>query len=114
MRDDRIEELGCGGKSERSDIAQDAAAEPQAFLQMAGLVHVRIIDQSLPSDRGSRFFEIDAHENAEHIGEFLAEAGQTARVVERGLGVVDRTGTNDGQKAFVAPLQDGLCFGASC
>ena len=112
LRDDRVEELGRGGKSERSDIAQDAAAEPQAFLQMAGLVHVRIIDQPLPPDGGSRLFEIDAHENAKHIGEFLAEAGETARVVERSLWVVDRTRTNDGQKAFVAPLQDGLCFGA--
>ena len=111
LRHDRIEKFGGGGQTERRNFEQDLARQTQTGLQIAGVVHARIVDQALPPDGGARFLEIHAHENADGIGQLFAQSGETLRIIERPFRVVDRARSDDGEQSRVPPVQDGLRLG---
>ena len=113
LRNDRIEEFGGGRQSERRDLEEEFAREAQAGGKVAGIIHPRVVDQPLPPDGGARFLEVDAHENTNRVGQFTAQGGQAAGVIEGAFRIVDRAGPDNGEQARVAPVQNGLRFGAS-
>ena len=113
LRHDGIEKFGGRGQAEGRDLEENLACQAQPGGQIAGIIHAGIVDQPLPADRGARFFEIDAHENADRIGKLLPQRRQPPRVVDRTGRIMDRARTDDGQQTRVAPVQDGLGFGAA-
>jgi len=55
---------------------------------VVGLIEIRIVDESLPADDGSRLFKVDAHDNEKRIGERVRDRFEFGCVLERRLGVV--------------------------
>src|SRR5918994_4201022 len=62
-----IEKLGPGRHSYLQNIGEQLPGESQPFINMIGLIQVRIVDESLPADDCSRFFEVDPHDNQKRI-----------------------------------------------
>jgi hypothetical protein len=100
---DRIERLGAGRQADFIDGEQEFARLVQAFLDVEGIVHARIVDVALPAGRGARLFEIHAHHQQQRVGDFVGERLQAPGVVEAGHRVVDRAGADDDEQARVAP-----------
>ena len=71
-------------------------------------VEVGIVDQPLPSDRGARLLEIDAHHDLEAVGKLFAQGGEALGVLDGCDGIVDRAGADDDQQAVVGAVQDGV------
>src|ERR1035437_4900402 len=88
---DHVEELSSGRNSHFRQIEQQTPCQPQAVIDLVGLVEVRIVDQSLPSDGGAWLLEVDAHHDAQFGGELCDGVPQQSRIVPRSLGVVNRT-----------------------
>src|SRR5512145_1428757 len=61
-----------------------------ALLDVEGVVHVRVVDQALPADRGPRFLEVNPHENEQRATDTLGERTQSQRVLAGGRRIVNR------------------------
>src|ERR1700735_4158534 len=78
----------------------------QAVVNLKQLVEVRVVDQALPAEGGARLFEVDAHDQAELLGEFADRALEQLSVLARGFGVMNRTGADDDEQTAVFAVED--------
>ena len=99
--DDHVEVFAACGETQRIDVAEQAAREAQALVDMEASVEVRIVDETLPADRRARLLEIDTHDDLERVPERVAHRAQSPRVLQRGLRVVDRAGSDDDGQSIV-------------
>ena len=67
---------------------------------------MRIVDQALPADGRARLLEINAHDDFQAVGQFVAQRVQAAGVFQRAAFVVDRARADDHQQARVCLPQD--------
>src|SRR5262249_18994879 len=88
LRRCRIEEFATGRHPKIADVQKQPPSDPQASINIETFVETGIIDQPLPSNRGARLFEIDAHDDFEVLSKTSANARKPPRVIERGLRVV--------------------------
>src|SRR5271168_1009593 len=84
----------------------------QAVVDLEGLVEIWIVDESLPADGGARLFEVDAHDEAELLGELCDGALEQLGVLARGAGIVNGAGADDDEQAVVLAVEDVDDFGA--
>ena len=99
LRRDHVEELGAGGHSHFGQVEEQAAGQAQAVVDFVGLIEIRVVDESLPSDGGAGLLKIDAHHDAQvrrELGDGFFEQGG---VVSRGFDIVDGAGADENQQA---------------
>ena len=113
LRHDRVKKLRGRGQPQLRDLQQQTPRQLQTSGQIARIIHARIVDQSLPANGRARLLEIDAHENAHRVGQFLPQRGQSPGIIERPRGVVDRARTDNDQEPCIPSLQNRLRLGAS-
>jgi hypothetical protein len=73
LRRDRIERLGGGRQTELGHPQQKLAGFLHPLLDMKRVIHARIVDEALPSDRCARFFKIDAHDEKDRVPDFVGK-----------------------------------------
>ena len=95
LRRDRVEELAAGREPQLRHAEQEAARAVEPLADREAAVEVGVVDQPLPADRRARLLEVDAHHDAEVGGEFALDLGEPPRVLEAGLGIVDRARPDD-------------------
>ncbi len=108
LREDGVEKFGGRGQAKCGDVEEEFPGEWKASFDAGGAVEFRIVDETFPADGGSGFFKIDAHEDKETVGDFIADGGQAAGVVESTVGVVNGAGSNDDEKPVIAFLENGF------
>ena len=96
------------GKPERVDLAEQAAAEPQALVDVEAAVEVGVVDEPLPADRRARLLEIHAHDDLELARVRIAQRPQPLRVLERRLRIVDRARPDHDDEPIVLAVQDAV------
>jgi hypothetical protein len=74
---------------------------------------VRVVDHALPARRRAWLLEVDAHRDAEVVTQLGGLPAQPARVVERGVEVVDAAGPDDDQQSVVLAVEDPVHLGAA-
>src|SRR5258706_12943479 len=104
----RVEEFGAGGQAKIGKVGKELARETQSFVDAIGTVQIRIVDKTLPAHDGPWLFEVHPHDDENSIADLVRKRSQPFRVFDRGLGVVDRTGTDDGKKPWVAAFENGF------
>jgi hypothetical protein len=93
--------VNCGEIGSRNSqpalvqIEEEPARPAQALVDGEASVEVRIIDQTLPADRGPRLLEVHAHDDAEVGGQLPRQLAQAPAVVEASFRVMDRAGSDD-------------------
>jgi len=102
----RVEELAGGGKPQLDQVEQQPARQPQALVDGERIVQARVVDQSLPPDRGARLLEVDAHHDAQVRIQPGGLGAKAAGVVERRDRVVHRAGADDHHQAIVLRGED--------
>ncbi len=103
-----IEKLGAGGDAQLKNIGEQSPGEAQAFVDLVGLIYIRIVDESFPADDRARLLEVDAHDNEQRIGERVRDRFEFGRVFERGPGVVDGTRPDDYEEPRILAVEDRL------
>jgi hypothetical protein len=86
--------------------------EPQAVVDLVRLVEMRVVDEALPPDGGARLLKVDAHDDAERVGQLVDDRPEQCGVLARGCGVMDGAGADDHQQTRVAAGEDLADLGA--
>jgi len=106
FRGDRIEHLIGHRHLKFGYPQQKAPGNAESFGDEVGAVHVGIIDQPFPTDRGARLFKVDPHNQHQLVVNTPRKCCQPPGVVDGGIRVMDGAGPDDNHQAFVTPLQD--------
>ena len=102
LRTDDVEKFAACRHAQAVDVHQQLPRDAQAFVDAEGLVEVGVVDQPLPAHRGARLLEVHPHHDFELSRVLVALGLQLARVLQRGHGVVDRTGADDDEQPVAA------------
>ena len=78
----------------------------QAVLDLERVVQVRVVDQALPADGGTRFLEIDAHDQIQGVGHFFGQRLEALGVFVGSLEVVDRAWPDYHEEAVVGAVEN--------
>src|SRR5262245_31817023 len=97
----RVEELTSRGDADLDDIAQQPPRNPEATVNIEAAVETGIVDQSLPTDRGARLLEINAHNDLQAIMQLIAHFFEPPCIVEGGSMVMHGTRPDDDDEAIV-------------
>ena len=106
LRRNHVEKFGAGGHAHLGQVEQQVAGQPQAVVDLVGLVEMRVVDEPLPADGGARLLEVDAHHDAQVGSEFAHGCFEQGGILARGFDVMDGTGAGQNQQAVVAPVED--------
>ncbi len=106
LRRDRVEEFGRGGQAGFGDLGEETAGDPQSVVDAERTVDLRIVDETLPADRGAGLLEVDAHDDQQLAGMLLRFLLQQGGVLQGGLGVMDGTGADDDHQTVVLAGDD--------
>src|SRR5262249_27113899 len=68
LRRDHVQVLAAGGNAIVREVQQELTAHTQALVNVEAAVQVGVVDQALPTDGGTRFFKIDAHDHQQVVG----------------------------------------------
>jgi len=83
-----------------------AARDAEAVVDAERTVDLRVVDETLPADRGAGLLEVDAHHHEELGGMLLGFLLQEGGVLQGGLGVMDGARTDDHHQAVVLAGDD--------
>ena len=67
LRCNRIKEFASCRETHFCDVEEKGTCYPETLVDLEGPVHGRIIDQSFPTNSGSRLFEVDSHNDVQII-----------------------------------------------
>ena len=95
-----VEQFRAGGQADFRHAEQEMPRHADAFLDVEGVVHVGIVDESLPADGGTRLLEVDAHDDEDGIGDFIGERG-----LQIFVGVKPQDPTGADRELVERPLQ---------
>src|SRR5690349_14740935 len=101
-----VEEFGARGNSHLREIHEQVAREPQAVVDFVRTIQVRIVNQPLPPNGGTRLLEIDSHDEQQLVRELRNCLFQLLSVFSRGLRIVNGTGTDDDQQPGILTAKD--------
>ena len=108
LRGDRIQKLCARWHTHACEFDQETPRQPETVVDVVTFIEFGIIDQTLPSDCGARFFKIDTHEDLEIIAIFLTRFDDSFPVLERRSFVMNRAWTHDDQKSVILSREDAL------
>jgi cobaltochelatase CobN len=80
----------------------------QPFVDVVGLVQVRIIDEALPAHRRTRLLKIDTHHHFEISCVFLTQFFESMRILHGACRIMDGAGASDHEQAVIRALHDGI------
>ena len=106
LRGNHVQKFAASRHAGAVDFDQQLARDAQAFVDTETLIQVRVVDQAFPAYRGAWFFKVNAHDDFQRVFVLFALGLQTARVVQRSSGVVDRARAHHHQQAVVLTGHD--------
>ena len=106
LRSDRIQKFGGGGDLERNHFSEELTGNCKASWDVIGSIKIRVHDESLPANCSTGLFKIDPHDKVKALLELVGERFESFGIVEACPGVMDRTRSDDNQKALIPSLKD--------
>ena len=85
---------------------QQRPSEAQALVDVVAPVEIRIVDEALPARHRARLLEVGPHHDHEIVGEPAGDLVEAFRILDRGPGVVNRAGADDGDQPRVVAAED--------
>ena len=90
LRADRVQELATSREAHLRDVEKQGASCTETFVYLETAVHLRVVDEPLPSDCRSRLFEVDAHDDVKVLFCGFGVVAEEPRVFFCRLHIVDR------------------------
>jgi len=69
----RIQRFAAGRQAEAGESQQQFAGASHPLADVKRVVHVRVVDEPLPTGGGARLLKVDAHYQQQHIGDLLGK-----------------------------------------
>jgi hypothetical protein len=91
---DRIEEFASRRKAHLRHIKQKRTSDAESTIDLEGAVHVRVIDESFPSDGCTGLLEVDTHDDVEIIFCGFSIRLQFLCVLNRGVDIMNGAGAD--------------------
>ncbi len=110
----RLQQLGGQRQSGFEDVQHQSTRQAQALGHVAAAVQMRIVEQAFPANGGAWLLHIGAHDQQQLVAQLRCQRGETFGVFQRGDGVMQGTGADDDQQAWVAAIEhgaDGVAIG---
>ena len=101
LRRDRVEKFARRGETQGENIEEKISRRTQAVVDRKATVEIRVVDQSLPAHRCAWLFEIDAHHDAEIVGELAPACRQPLGIFESRDRIVNRAGPDHHEQAII-------------
>ena len=101
MRGDGIKHLARNGHPLVCQVTEQLPADSQPLVDLEALVNIRVIDQTLPSDRCAWLLEVGAHDDKEVVFELVCQLLEAVALLKCHLGIVDRAWTNHDHKSVI-------------
>ncbi|KAH3666290.1 hypothetical protein OGAPHI_004479 [Ogataea philodendri] len=95
-----------GNRKLLSQLDEQLSGDSQTLVDVEGSIDIWIVDQSFPTNSGTRLLKVSSHDNVQVSLDLFSEAGQTVTVVQSSSRVVDRTWSNHNQQSVVFATQD--------
>ena len=105
LRGDRVKPFGSDRQTQRQHIGKHLACLPHALTNIELAIEIRIVDQTLPTDSGTRLLEIHAHNDQQTIVQLALHRGKLLGILMRGLGIMNGTRAHNDQQTVIAPAQ---------
>ena len=67
---------------------------------------MRIVDQTLPTDRRTRLLEINSHDQLDSANHPSGKIAKSASVFQASLGIVNGAGTHDDEDSLIVPFEN--------
>mmetsp|Transcript_14531 Transcript_14531/g.29381 ORF Transcript_14531/g.29381 Transcript_14531/m.29381 type:complete len:269 (+) Transcript_14531:1855-2661(+) len=106
LRRDSVEEFHASVNAHFVEVKEKATSFPQSLVDTVRTVQARVIDQSLPSNGGAWFLEIDAHDDEEILLQLCGGLLQLRSVFLRRLDIMDGAWPADNEHAVVFATQN--------
>ena len=106
---DGVQHLAGNGHALGGKVDEQLPADAQTLVDIEAVVDIRVVDQTLPADRGARLLEVGAHHDQQLVLVLFLLLQQQIAVFEGGLGIVDRTRADDDQQPLllIGAMDDG-------
>lgn len=92
---DGVEHLAGDGHTQACEIGIELTGYTETLVDVVGLVDVRVVDQTLPSDGCTGLLEVGAHDDTEVRGKTSGELLEAVGIFECSFGVMDGAWPND-------------------
>ena len=89
LRSNKIKILGCRGNAHLVHVKEQLARDAEAVIDVEGVVKVRIVDESLPADRGAGLLEVNAHDDLKGVMVSVAQLLDLSCILDCSLGIMD-------------------------
>jgi len=108
LRRDGVQHLTGKRHTLLGQVNKELSRDAQTLVDLEGVIDIWVVDQTLPSDCCTGLLKVGAHDDEEILLVLLLHLDEAVAVLESGLGVVDRAGTDDDKKpaVLVAALDD--------
>lgn len=108
LRGDRIEKFRAGGDAHVGEVDEEFPCDTEALVDVEGVIELGIVDEAFPANGGSRFFEINPHDDAEILFKAVGFGFQQLGVFKSGGGIVDRARADYGEQAVIGAINNGI------
>lgn len=102
-----VEHLSSNGDTRVGEVSVELTSNTKTLVDVEGIVHIRVVDETLPANGGTGLLEVGTHDNNEVVLELIAKNLQLLGVLNSSSGVVDGAGTHN-DKELVAVALDNL------
>ena len=99
LRGDGIQHLTGNGHASLGQIEVELSRDTKTSVDVEAVVKIRVVNQTLPANSGTRLLEVGAHNNDQLILVLLLQGGKLVAVLEGSLGIVKRARANDDQES---------------
>ena len=106
LRGGRVERLGGRRQAQLGHVEQQLAGNVQAVLHFEGVVHVGVVDQTLPAHRGTRLFEIHAQHQKQGVVHLGGQLLEPLGVFHGRFRVMDGAGADHHEQARILAVED--------
>lgn len=86
---------------QRCQVDEKLSGGLQTLVNVEGVVDVRIVDETLPPDSGSRLLQVSSHDDTKLTLQFVGKLLETSGVFLSDVQVVDRARADDDQQSVV-------------
>ena len=106
LRNDRVKKFCADWEAEVNNIEEDFTCNGNPVGDIARIIEMGVVNEPFPACRRTGLFKIHPHHDEVAIGNFALHLGQPSRIVQSGLWIVNRTGTDNDQQAVIISAQD--------
>lgn len=105
-----VEHLSSDGHTGVGEVRVELTSNTETLVDVESVVHIRVVDESLPANGGTGLLEVGTHDNNKVALELITKSLQLLGVLNSGGRVVDGAGAHNDEKLVALAIDDLNCL----